>query len=114
MPVYTEATVAATGASAWIPLNQYSQPFNVGFGVTVVAPAASAAVTTDFSVQHTFVDVLAGASAGAGEIFDHSDVSGRSGSTDGNYAFPVAAVRVNVSALASGGAVVLRVRQAGL
>ena len=114
MPLYTEATVSATGASNWIPLNQYESPFNVGFGVTVIAPGVSAAVTPDFTVQHTFVDVLGGGSAGAGEIFDHPDASGQSSSIDGNYAFPVAAVRLNVSALATAGSVVFRVRQAGL
>ena len=114
MPINVVATVAATGATNWIPMNQIAQPFNVGFGVTVIAPGVSAAVTTDYSVQHTFVNVLNGGSAGAGEIFDHSEVSGQSGSKDGNYAFPVQAIRMNVSALASGGAVVFRVLQAGL
>ncbi len=114
MPIHVVATVAATGATDWIPMNLFPQPFNVGFGVTVVAPGVSAAVTTDYSVQHTFVDVLAGGSAGAGEIFDHSEVSGQSGSKDGNYAFPVQAIRMNVSALATGGSVVFRIIQAGL
>ena len=114
MPVYVETTVAASGGSNWIPLNQFETPFNVGFGVTVVAPAASAAITTDFSVQHTFVDLIAGVSVGSGDIFDHSDVSGKSASIDGNYAFPVAAVRVFVSALASGGSIIFRLRQTGV
>lgn len=114
MPIYARVTAAASGPTNWIPLNQYPQPFNVGFGISVIAPGVSAAVVPDFSVQHTFVDILKGASAGAVDIFDHSDVSGQSTSTDGNYAYPVMAVRLNVSALASGGSMIFTVVQAGL
>ena len=113
MPVYARVTADSSGATDWIPLARHESPFNVGFGVSVIAPGASAAVTPDFSVQHTFVDVMKGASAGATDIFDHSDVSGQSASIDGNYAFPVVATRLFVSALASGGSMIFTVIQSG-
>lgn len=114
MPIFAEVTASTATNTVWIPMDQYAVPFNVGFGVRVSA-AASAGTTTDFSVQHTFHDVFAESSVAAAKIFDHSDVSGKSGNIDGNYAFPVAAIRLEVSAIetsAGSGAVVLSVRQA--
>lgn len=45
-------TQATVGSSAAIPMNQYSTPFNIGFGCTTNG-------TVTYSVQHTFDDPFA-------------------------------------------------------
>lgn len=96
--------VSSAASSAWIPLNTSKTPFNVGFGVTI-----GAGVLT-YKVQHTFDDVQdASVTAVA---FDHPDVTGETTNQDGNYAFPVRAVRLAVTAWTSGTAT-LTLIQAG-
>ena len=56
--------------------------FNVGFGVVVDG-------TVTYTVQHTFDGV---------NWFDHEFVVGGTANDDGNYAFPVASIRLNVTA----------------
>lgn len=92
-------TVSGVGTSAWIPLNTKQTPFNVGFGCVITG-------TATYTVQHTFDDVLAGATATA---FDNSSVAAETTNMDGNYAFPVSAIRLNVTA--STGSVTLTVLQ---
>lgn len=75
----TQATVAA---SAPIGMDREQAPFAVGFGVI-----ASGTVT--YTVQHTFDDV---------NWFNHGTVVNATTSLDGNYAFPVSAIRLNVTA----------------
>ncbi|RJO72860.1 MAG: hypothetical protein C4523_02495 [Myxococcales bacterium] len=103
-------TVSAKGSagtqSAWIPLDQHISPFNVGFGVV-----KSGTGDITYSVQHTFNDVLAGETATA---FDHSSVSGATGSVDGNYAYPVKAVRLNITAASGASSLQFYVIQAGI
>lgn len=113
MPVFTTYTVSAasttnSAVSPWIPLDQFSHPFNVGFTCT---KEGTGEVT--YKVQHTMENVLGGVTPSAGTIFDHSDVSGATGNRDGNYAFPVAAVRLQVVS-GSSDFVTIRLRQAGL
>lgn len=99
----TVKTVTGTSSTDWIPMNHHETPFNVGFGVVVVGSAAPT-----FSVQHTFDNVIAGASATA---FDHSDVSGKSANIDGNYAYPVAAIRLTNTAAGSAASATIHVMQ---
>jgi hypothetical protein len=80
--------ITGTGQTVWIPLDTMQNPFNVGFGVV-----ASGTIT--YSVEHTFDDVASGVSATA---FAHPIVAAQTASKDGNYAFPVKAVRINVTA----------------
>lgn len=54
----------------------------IGFGCIVDG-------TATYSVQHTF---------GEGVWFDHGTVAGASANGDGNYAFPVVGIRLNVTA----------------
>ncbi len=93
------ASGGANSSTNWIPLNQHTTPFNVGFGV--ITAYASGHAPGSFTVQHTFDDVLGGASA---SVFDHSDVSGVTTATniDGNYAYPVNAVRLTLNSAGSG------------
>lgn len=119
MPIFSQVTVtaagtAATTASPWIPLNQYAQPFNVGFGV-ITNPGTG---HLTYTVQHTFDNVFD--PSVSARAFDHSVVSGKSATAastqiDGNYAFPVAAIRLQiVSGSGTSPSATLLVRQAGL
>jgi len=103
----TSVTVTGVSASNAIPLNHYANPFSVGFAVVVVGTSAPT-----YTVQHTFHDVLGGATA---TWFDHSFVSGQTANRDGNYAFPVMAVRLNSTVSGDGAtpSATLHVIQAG-
>lgn len=113
MPVFSKRTItiAASGgtaqstASTWIPLSQYSEPFNVGFGVVISG-------SIEYRVEHTFDDVFD--PNATIDVFVHEDVSAAQANADGNYAFPVAAVRLAVVSAVTSGAATLTVRQAGL
>jgi hypothetical protein len=97
-------SVSSAASSAWIPLDHNKNPFNIGFGVTI-----GAAVLT-YKLQHTFDDVQ---NASVTPVaFDHPDVTGETTNQDGNYAFPVRAVRLTVTAWTSGTAT-LTLIQAG-
>lgn len=81
-------TQSGIGSTAWIPLDYKQSPFNVGFGVTVTG-------TVTYKIEHTFDDVYD--STITPVAFSHSTASGSS-NTDGNYAFPIRAVRITVTA----------------
>jgi hypothetical protein len=98
-------SVGSATTSAWIPLDTNKAPFNVGLGVVV-----SAAGVLTYKVQHTFDNVQD--STVTATAFDHPDVTGKTVNTDGNYAFPVRAIRLNVTAYTSGTAT-LTLIQAG-
>jgi hypothetical protein len=102
-------SVAVTGVSSPIVTDHYIGPFNVGFGVE------AAATTTTVTVQHTFDDVFAaGYSPATGVWYDNAGVDASTvGNVDGNYAFPVTAIRINVTANTSGNPVNFTVVQAG-
>jgi hypothetical protein len=97
-------TVSSAASSAWIPVDHRKNPFNIGFAVTL----GSAVLT--YKVQHTFDDVQDAAITPV--AFDHPDVTGDTTNQDGNYAFPVRAIRLTVTAYTSGSAV-LTLIQAG-
>lgn len=91
------------GSSATIPMNLDSTPFNVGFGVVVTDG------TPTYTVQHTFDNPWETASP---TWFNHPTVVNETADADGNYAFPVAAIKV---AITSGtGSVQLTIIQAGI
>ncbi len=83
-------------ATAWFPLNQYAQPFNVSFGVSSDSQAAQ------WNIQHTFDDPQDASITPS--VFEHADSSaaGVTAQHDGNYAFPVAAVRLALVSAATG------------
>jgi len=91
------------GSSAIIPMNLDSTPFNVGLGVVVTG-------TVTYTVQHTFDNPWTTTNP---TWFDHPTVAAKvSVNADGNYAFPVAAIKVAVTAGA--GTAQLTVIQAGI
>ena len=90
----TSITVSSAASSAWIPLDYKQNPFNVGFGVVI--PSG----TLTYKIEHTFDDVYDPSVTPVS--FDHSSVSGKSTNADGNYAFPVRAIRLTVTSYTSG------------
>lgn len=106
MIISTASGTAISTASRWLPLAQYDSPFNVSFGVIKHGQDIT------FRVQHTFDNVFdPNVSARA---FTHADVTAATVSTDGNYAYPVAAVRVQTVSASGSAGVELIVRQTGL
>ena len=100
-------TQSGVGSSQIIPLDHFISPFNVGFGVKV-----SAGASLLYTMQHTFDDVLAvDYDSAATTWYDHPSVFDQDINQDGNYAFPVTAIRVTV--LSGTGDVTLTAIQAG-
>jgi hypothetical protein len=101
--------VSSATTSAVIPLDQYISPFNVSVGVTL-----SAGANLTYKVQYTFDDVFAAAfNPSTATWFDHATITGKTASFDGNFAFPVTGIRLNVTPYTSGTAT-MNVVQAGL
>ena len=101
--VLTATAVAATPVAA---MNIHSPTFAVGFGVAVTG-------TVTYTVQHTFDDVYAPTfSPGSATWYSHPIVQSQSASMDGNYAFPVRGIRVNLTA--GTGSVIATLIQAGI
>lgn len=94
-------SVTGVAVSSWVKLDPKANPFNVGFGCVVSG-------TVTYKIEHTFDDV-----DGTGTItpFDHATIVGQTTNKDGNYAFPVRAIRLNVTA--GSGTVTLTAIQAG-
>ena len=99
-------TGASTGSSV-IATDHYISPFNVGFGATITG-------TVSYSIQHTFDNPQTVASPIW--FFHPSTPSGTpvTAALDGNYAFPVAAIRILTSSATNTGTVKLTVIQAGI
>jgi hypothetical protein len=96
------ATKTGTGSSPVIATDTYISPFNVGFGVVVTG-------TVNYTVQHTFDNPQTTASP---TWFNHPTVASLTASQDGNYAFPVAAIKVLVNSGA--GTATMTLIQAGI
>jgi hypothetical protein len=102
-------TVGAVANSAPIPLDTYRGPFNVGIGVVL-----SAGASLTYTVEHTFDDVFAaGFDPDTATWFANTGLTNRTATLDGNYAFPITAVRLRVSAH-TGGTATMTVIQAGV
>jgi hypothetical protein len=82
-------TVTGIGTSPTLPMDFRAQNFNIGFGCEVTG-------TVTYSVQHTFDDIYNPAVTVV--WFNNSTVAGLSANQDGNYAFPISAMRLNVTA----------------
>lgn len=100
-PIYISQTAA--GSTAAVPMDQYISPFNVGFGVKTTG-------TVNYTVQHTFDDVFN--SAVTPTWFNHPVIAAQTTNQDGNYAFPVKAIRLTVNSGA--GTAAMTILQAGI
>lgn len=102
-------SVGSATTSQVIPLDQYISPFNVSIGV-----ALSAGANLTYKVQHTFDDVFSPTfNPATATWYDHATLAAKIASSDGNYAFPVSAIRLNVTPYTSGTAT-MNVLQAGI
>ena len=102
--IATKSGSGTTGASNVLTTDLYISPFNVGFGVVVTG-------TVTYTVQHTFDNPQTIASP---TWFPHPTIASKSDNQDGNYAFPVAAIRVLVSASTGAYTVTMTLIQAGI
>jgi hypothetical protein len=94
--------------SPWVMVDNRADVVNIGFGVSVVGGTAT------YNVEHTFDQVLVGQEGytASPTVFQHSSVTAQTTNKDGNYAFPIRAYRLNVTAV-SGATVTLTGIQAG-
>lgn len=88
-------TVSSATSSATIPVNNYSNTFQIGIGCVI-----SAGAVLTYKIQHTFDDIYDASITPT--WFDHSVIVGQTANKDGNYSAPVAAVRLVVTAYTSG------------
>lgn len=82
-------SITGSGTTAWIPLDYKQNPFNVGLGVVING-------TVTYDIEHTFDDIFD--TAVTPTAFKHSVLTAQTTNKDGNYAFPVRAVRINNTA----------------
>jgi len=107
-------TKTGTGSSPVIATDTYISPFNVGFGV-VVTGTGTYSVT--YSVQHTFDNPQTNPNP---TFFSHPTVASITATNaapnnaDGNYAFPVAAIKVIVTAQTGTATATMTLIQAGI
>lgn len=95
--------MTGTGSSAVAPMDHYQTPFNVGIGVV-------ASGTVNYTIQHTFDDVQD--EAVTPTWFSHPTLVALTTNADGNYAFPVRAVRLYINS--GDGTATLTLIQAGM
>lgn len=82
-------TKSGTGTSAWIPMDYKQNPFNVGMGIVVSG-------TVTYTIEHTFDEVFDPNVTPT--AFAHSTLASQTTNKDGNYAFPIRAIRINNTA----------------
>lgn len=78
-----------TGTTAWIPVDYKQSPFNVS-----VAAVVNGTIT--YNIEHTFDEVFDPSVTPV--AFIHSVLTAQTTNKDGNYAFPVRAIRINNTA----------------
>jgi len=85
-------TVSDIGVSAPIPMDYTLPGFSVGIGCKISA-------TATYTVQHTFDDIWSSSFNPATATWHpNTGLSAKTANADGNYAFPVRAIRLNVAA----------------
>lgn len=88
------SVIASVTTSTPIPMDFKQNPFSVSFVVEVTG-------TLTYTVEHTLDNIIGGETA---TWIPHSSVAAKTATQDGNYAFPITAMRLNVTAYTSGGA----------
>ena len=82
-------SITGTGTTAWIPLDYKQNPFNIGLGIVVSG-------TITYDIEHTFDDVFDPSVTPT--AFKHATLVSQTTNKDGNYAFPIRAIRLNNTA----------------
>ena len=96
-------TVTGVAVSAPIPMDYTATQFSVGIGCVISA-------TATYTVEHTFDDIWSPSFVAASATWlPNSGLTAKTANSDGNYAFPVRAIRLNVAA--STGSVTMNVIQ---
>ncbi len=114
-----QKTFTVTGLSSTFGYNAATffpdtsrNPFNIGFGCVVNS------TNVTYNIEHTWDYNPTGASSAftssLANWFQHSSVTGASTNANSNYAFPVTAIRLNVTAGSSTGTVMASFVQAGI
>jgi hypothetical protein len=85
-------------------------PFNIGIGCVCNSTSAITAYSVEHSFDYTGSSAFISSNA---TWFQNSTISAASSNLTGNYAFPVSAIRLNVTAGSSVGTVTFTVIQAG-
>lgn len=85
----SKVSVTGVGTSAWIPVDYTQNAFAIGFGCVTSG-------TVTYDVQHTFDNIQD--STVTPTAFTHTSVVNKTANQDGNYAFPIRAIRLNVTA----------------
>ena len=84
-------TVSGAGVSAPIPMDYTATQFSVGVGCKISA-------TATYTVEHTFDDVWSPTfNPATATWLPNTGLTAKTANADGNYAFPVTAVRLNVA-----------------
>jgi len=97
------------GSTVPCPMDQYISPFNVGFGVVITSGAPT------YTIEHTFDNVFAANyNPATGTWFPHPTVQNATTNQDGNYAFPVSAIRLTINSGTDTGTAQLTLKQAGI
>ena len=88
-------------STPWFPVNHRFRPFNLGFTVAL----SSGAVLT-YTIEHTEDDVqdLSLIQTGNINVFQHPDIASKSANADGNYGYPMRAIRLTLNSYTSGSA----------
>lgn len=97
---------AAPGVGAIYPVDFNSV---TGGGISL---GVSITGTINYDVQHTLDDIFASPTAHqSANWFDHSSIAAKTASSDGNYAFPIRAVRLLVNSVTNGATVSFTILQ---
>ena len=94
---------SSTGGYGFLAPDYAIRPFNIGIGCVV--STAMVASTGTYSIEHTFD--YTGSSAfisSNANWFQNSGITAQASNKDGNYAYPVSAIRLNVTSTSTQGA----------
>lgn len=86
-------------------------PFNIGIGCVCNSTSAITSYNVEHSFDYTGSSIFISSNA---TWFQNSTISAASSNLTGNYAFPVSAIRLNVTAGSSIGAITFTAIQAGI
>jgi hypothetical protein len=98
---------STSGFPTWFP-DTAVRPFSVGIGCAVNSSAATYNVEHSFDFTGSSIFISSNAT-----WFQNSTISAASSNLTGSYSFPVAAIRLNVTAGSSTGTVAFTAVQAG-
>lgn len=107
--IFQTTTTGLSTTAGWTPYypDVMRNPFNIGIGCVVNSS------TVTYNVEHSFDDYTSSSYvSSAATWFTNSGITAKSTNQDGNYAYPVRAIRLNVTAGSSTGTVTMTLIQA--